>query len=85
VTADEEFSKLQANLHAAVQQAIADQEGQATYLMRFVVLAEIVDSNGERAVWQVAADGMKRWDTLGMLDHARAVEHAATAQEYGEE
>ena len=80
----DEIAKLRADLHAAVQQVIAGHEGAPTYLMRFVVLAEIVDSEGERALFQVTADGMKRWDTLGLLEHARAVEWAATNAEAGE-
>lgn len=76
-----EFTKLQADLHAAVSKAISDHEQSASYLTRFVVVAEIVDSNGERALLQVAADGMMRWDTLGLLDHARSVEWAASNAE----
>lgn len=79
----DEIAKLQADLHAAVQRVIADHEGTLTYLMRFVLLAEIIDSEGERALFQVAADGMKRWDTLGMLEHARATEWAAANAEAG--
>lgn len=76
-----DFPRLQSDLHAAIQAAIADHEGAPAYLMRFVVLAEIVDSEGERGLVQVAADGMMRWDTLGLLEHARSVEWAATNAE----
>ena len=74
---DERFAKLQ----AVIQQALNEHDGQKNYLMRFVVLAEVIDPEGQRAVWQVAADGMMRWDTLGMLEHARATEHAAIHQD----
>lgn len=83
MTEKEQFAKLQADLHAAIQRVVAEHEGTPTYLMRFVVLAEIVDSKGERALIQVAADGMMRWDTLGMLEHARSVEWAAGNAEAG--
>jgi hypothetical protein len=76
-----EFDQLQAGLHAALSKAISDHEGGATYVNRFVVLAEIVDVDGERVLVQVAADGMARWDTLGLLEHARSVEWAATVTE----
>lgn len=78
---DEQFAKLQADLHATLSEVINDHEGSPAYLMRFVVLAEIVDSKGERALLQVAADGMMRWDTLGLLEHARSVEWAAGSTE----
>lgn len=81
MTNDGRYAELQASLHAAVSKAINDHEEDASYLTRFVVLAEVVDSEGDRALWQVAADGMKRWDTLGLLDHARSVEYASTSAE----
>ena len=82
---EEQFAKLQADLHAAIQHVVTDHEGAPTYLMRFVVLAEIVDSEGERALVQVAADGMMCWDTLGLLEHARSTEWAASVTEAGED
>jgi class 3 adenylate cyclase len=78
---DGDYAHLQADLHAAISKAVSDHEGAATYVNRFVVLAEIVEGDGERALIQVAADGMTRWDTLGLLDHARSVEWAASATE----
>lgn len=77
----DDFSELQADLHAAISKAINDHEEGAAYLTRFVVLAEIVDAEGDRVLVQVAADGMMRWDTLGLLDHARSVEYAASTAE----
>lgn len=38
-------------------------------------------SEGARALLQVAADGMMRWDTLGLLEQARATEWAAANAE----
>ncbi|MEV4672724.1 hypothetical protein AB0K34_13800 [Actinomadura sp. NPDC049382] len=73
---DDDFASLQSDLHGAISKAVSDHEGTATYVNRFVVLAEIVDGDGERALVQVSADGMMRWDTLGLLEHARSVEWA---------
>jgi hypothetical protein len=77
---DEKFAELQANLHAAIQEAVRSHQQEACYLTRFVVLAEIVDAEGKRVVTQVAADGMMAWDTLGLLDLARATELDALRQ-----
>lgn len=73
---DDGFARLQADLHSALSQVLNnhDQDGPC-YLMRFVVLAEVVDRTGARALWQIAADGMKRWDTLGLLQHALTSEY----------
>lgn len=46
-------------------------------LTRWVVLAEIVDAEGERGLWTLSAPDQRAWDTLGLLDYARALEHAA--------
>jgi hypothetical protein len=81
---DDDFTKLQADLHAAISKVINDHEGGPAYLTRFIVLAEVVDSEGERAIHQVAADRMMRWDTLGLLDYARSVEYASTNAEMRE-
>ena len=78
---DDDFARLQSDLHGAISTAVSDHEGNATYVNRFVVLAEIVDGDGERALIQVSADGMMRWDTLGLLEHARSVEWAGLQQE----
>lgn len=61
---------------------IADAIGQVMgdggeMVTRWVALVEVIDAEGERGLWTLAADGQKAWDTLGMLDYARAVEHAA--------
>lgn len=80
---DEQIAAMQADFHAALSEVINKHEEGGAYLTRFVVLAEVVDAAGERAVWQVAADGMKAWDTLGLLDHARSVEYAGTVAEAG--
>jgi hypothetical protein len=74
----QDYTALQADLHAAISKVINDHEDGPAYLMRFVVLAEIVDADGGRGLWQVAADGMMRWDTLGLLEHARDTERAST-------
>lgn len=41
---------------------------------RFVILAEVLDNDGERRLWQITSDGMKTWETLGILACATAEE-----------
>lgn len=35
---------------------------------KWVVGMEVATPDGERILWMVAADGMKQWETLGILD-----------------
>ncbi|MBN6054498.1 hypothetical protein JYK22_21330, partial [Nonomuraea sp. RK-328] len=78
---DGDIKAIQADFHAALSEVINRHEPSKAYLTRFVVLAEVVDGEGERMVWQVAADGMRAWDTLGLLDYARSVEYAGVVRE----
>lgn len=38
---------------------------------RFIVLAEIIDADSDRAVWSFVAPDATKWDTLGLLEFAR--------------
>jgi hypothetical protein len=77
------FAALQADLHAALSRVINDHEDGASYLTRFVVLAEVVEDDGQRVLWTVAAEGMRRWDTLGLLEDARLREYTAAVRDEG--
>ena len=44
---------------------------------KFVALVEIVDTEGERAVWSLASPDQKTWDSLGLIEYARALEYAS--------
>jgi hypothetical protein len=46
---------------------------------RFVLLVEVIDADGERALWTLAPPEQRRWDTLGLVDFARALEYSRTA------
>lgn len=64
----------------AALQAVGDLVGQlypGAMVQRFVVIAEIIDADAERAVWCTTAPDQRAWDTLGLLDFARLIEHAA--------
>lgn len=71
----EEHAGLSAEMHSAIS-AVIQHHDEGSMLTRYIVLAEIITGDGERALWQVAAEDMMAWDTLGMLDHARMTEYA---------
>lgn len=59
---------------AAAQAAVADlvqQLDPGAMVTRFVVLAEVMDADSDRALWAFTAPGATKWDTLGLLDFAR--------------
>lgn len=67
---------LQHQAHDALADLIREIDPGAM-LTRWVLLLEVVDDQGERALWTIAAPDQKAWDTLGLLDYARAVETSA--------
>jgi hypothetical protein len=52
---------------------------------KFVVVAEIIETDGSRALVISTQDGAKPWDTLGMLQHAVARENGSVARDEGED
>jgi hypothetical protein len=46
-------------------------------VVRWVVVAEIVDASGERALWTEANDDCKAWESVGLLQFALMREQAA--------
>jgi hypothetical protein len=76
VTQDEEDLTLAAQ--AAVATMVARVEPDAV-LVRFVVLAEIIGADSDRAVWMATGPDQRVWDTLGLLEYARAIDYAAVA------
>lgn len=41
-----------------------------TMVLKCIVLAEVIDSEGKRALWTIAGPDVKAWDTVGILQHA---------------
>lgn len=46
------------------------------FVTRFVLVAEVISSDGERGVWSDTHDGAMRWDTYGLLMEALTAEQA---------
>lgn len=40
------------------------------FVTRWVVVAEVIDAEGDRAVWMDVSDDAKAWDSLGLLEYA---------------
>jgi hypothetical protein len=66
--------ELQRLLENAVSSAVRDVDG--GMVTKWVMLAEGIDEDGERALWLVANKDALSWDTIGMLHYALALEQA---------
>lgn len=69
-----------------VQQAIADglaaaMAAEGEMLNGWVVIVETIGSDGERGLWSMAAPDMKRWQSMGFLEAARAQEWNALGED----
>jgi hypothetical protein len=68
----EEIRALQQDLHEAVESVLANHDAESkTYMMQFVLIAAVIDSDGQRGVWIVSADKMQDWELLGLLDYGK--------------
>ena len=61
------------DVEAAVQ-GVASAHGQM--LGRFALVAEVVESNGERTTWVACSRGQKPWESLGLLHFGLQAEQA---------
>jgi len=40
------------------------------FVTKFVLIAEVIDTDGERGIWTETHYGAKPWDTLGLLTYS---------------
>lgn len=73
----------QPDSHAIVAQLIEGLDP-GCLVTQFVVVAEVIDTEGERAMWIDTHGGASRWDTYGLLTYAlneeAAHQHAAACR-----
>lgn len=50
---------------------------EGTMLTRFVLMAEVVDANGEESVWTLNSPGMAPWTMMGYLQYGLGIANAA--------
>lgn len=44
---------------------------EGSFLTKFVVLAEVIDPDGNQSMWESHADGMGAWELMGFLEFAK--------------
>lgn len=70
-------AELPEQAHAAIADLIQTIDGGAI-LTGFTLCAEIVGTDGKRALWMLTPPDQRAWDTLGYLTYALQVEQAGT-------
>jgi len=67
-------------LEQVIGDAIANAIGEHEHGMvtKWVALVESIDADGERGLWTMTSDGVKAWDTVGLLQHGLHLQQAQT-------
>ena len=67
---------------AAAQQAVSTVAGEYGHMItRYILVAETMDEDGERAVLMAASPDQRAWDSIGLLGYALQLEQAGTLLE----
>lgn len=78
----DDLEDLNRALDGVIQRACADA---GTTVTKWVLVAEGIEQDGQRSLGAFCSPGVTGWDTIGMLDHQIAREHALIAQQFNEE
>lgn len=55
------------------------------FVTKYMIVAEVIDSDGVRGIWSDTHDGATRWDTYGLLMEALTAEQAQQARDSRDE
>lgn len=78
MSATDDGPALEEAIDSAISAALADR-GQM--VNRWLAMVEVVGTDGSRGMWTFTADGMKRWDALGMLQYGLVAEQTRDIEE----
>lgn len=71
------MSPMEEDLNHAIAGVIQRHE-EGGLVTRWVCLVETIDNTGRAGLWTMTSDGLKAWDTVGMLGHAMDLQRAQT-------
>lgn len=77
---DDLGAQLEKELNEAVGAVFARHEH--SMVTKWVALVETIDADGERGVWPMTSEGVKAWDTNGLLLHGLFMQQAQITAEY---
>lgn len=67
---------IERDLNDAIAGVLARHE--RSVVLRWVALVETMDEGGSRGLWTLTSEGLKAWDTVGLLGHALHIQQAQT-------
>jgi hypothetical protein len=67
---------IEAALGEAISGVLAQHE--TSMVLKWIALVETMDGDGDRGLWTFTGDGVKAWDTVGMLQHALHIQQSQT-------
>lgn len=70
------MSPLEEDLNHAIAEVLARHE--TSMVTRWIALVETIDDSGATGLWTMTSEGIKAWDTVGMLGHALDIQRAQT-------
>jgi hypothetical protein len=68
-------------LDGIIPEAFRQHEG--SMVTKWVLLAEVIDKDGDRGLWTMAPSGLKPWESVGMLAFAQQTEQAQMVADLG--
>lgn len=71
------MSALEADLNDAIADVIQRHE-EGGVVLKWVALVETIGGDGGTGLWTLRSDGLKAWDTVGMLGYALELQRAKT-------
>lgn len=69
-TPPEDVRAIDGRMHAALSEMFRTHY-EGSFLTKFVVLAEVIDPDGNQSMWESHAEGMGAWELLGFLEFAK--------------
>ena len=71
------MSPMEEDLNHAIAEVIQRHED-GGLVTRWVALVETIDTDGKAGLWTMTSDGLKAWDTVGILGHGLDLQRAQT-------
>ncbi|PWR08588.1 hypothetical protein DKT68_15340 [Micromonospora acroterricola] len=76
VDPDDVGPAIERDLADAIANVLAEHE--KSMVTKWVALVESMDADGDRGLWTLTSDGVKAWDTVGLLQHGLHIQQAQT-------
>jgi hypothetical protein len=73
----DEMTPMEEDLNNAISEVIARHE-QGGFVTRWVTIIETIADDGTSGLWTATSEGLKAWDTVGMLGYGLDLQRAAT-------